>query len=222
MQLSRHRFLYSAENTITPDYVTEKFFDPLHHGAAVPLYWGAPNVALYSPTLPSTSSKSLPPYLDMASYLPRCFKRIIAMSLVSPLDAQSTHHSDSLAHSLSDSKVMEAWAHTAKFHHDSPQHRLRAALDFFLRKAQFSDVAEDDVQLTDSDCRPDAQFSSSAFSAVIAQLNVTLAKLSRVLRSEDLSKFKLFDPDHLNPLFPAVQDSHWFNTPCWTCDYLHG
>lgn len=46
--LRRYRFTLAFENSIAPDYVTEKFFDPLLVGS-VPVYLGAPNVADFAP-----------------------------------------------------------------------------------------------------------------------------------------------------------------------------
>jgi hypothetical protein len=46
--IARYKFCLSFENSISPDYVTEKFFDPLMAGT-VPVYRGAPNVADFAP-----------------------------------------------------------------------------------------------------------------------------------------------------------------------------
>jgi hypothetical protein len=46
--IRRYRFTLAFENSITPDYVTEKFFAPLAAGS-VPVYLGAPNVAAFAP-----------------------------------------------------------------------------------------------------------------------------------------------------------------------------
>ena len=46
--IARYRFTLAFENSITRDYVTEKFFDPLIAGS-VPVYLGAPNVAVFAP-----------------------------------------------------------------------------------------------------------------------------------------------------------------------------
>jgi hypothetical protein len=46
--IARYRFTLAFENSISPDYVTEKFFDPLIAGS-VPVYLGAPNVDDFAP-----------------------------------------------------------------------------------------------------------------------------------------------------------------------------
>lgn len=46
--LARYKFTLAFENSIAPDYVTEKFFDPLIAGS-VPVYLGAPNVLDFAP-----------------------------------------------------------------------------------------------------------------------------------------------------------------------------
>ncbi len=46
--IGRHKFTLAFENSVAPDYVTEKFFDPLVAGS-VPVYLGAPNVADFAP-----------------------------------------------------------------------------------------------------------------------------------------------------------------------------
>jgi len=46
--IARYKFTLAFENSITPDYVTEKFFHPLCVGS-VPVYMGAPNVADFAP-----------------------------------------------------------------------------------------------------------------------------------------------------------------------------
>jgi hypothetical protein len=45
---SGYRFTLAFENAIAPDYVTEKFYDPLLAGS-VPVYLGAPNVSQFAP-----------------------------------------------------------------------------------------------------------------------------------------------------------------------------
>lgn len=47
--IARYRFTVAFENSVEPDYVTEKFFQPLVVGS-VPIYRGAPNVALFAPS----------------------------------------------------------------------------------------------------------------------------------------------------------------------------
>ncbi len=46
--IARYRFTLAFENSIAPDYVTEKFYDPLVAGS-VPVYLGAPNVQDFAP-----------------------------------------------------------------------------------------------------------------------------------------------------------------------------
>jgi hypothetical protein len=46
--IARYRFTLAFENSIAPDYVTEKFFDALIAGS-VPVVLGAPNVAEFAP-----------------------------------------------------------------------------------------------------------------------------------------------------------------------------
>ena len=57
--IARHKFTLAFENSISPDYVTEKFFDPLVAGS-VPVYLGAPNVADFAPAPHS--------YIDTADF----------------------------------------------------------------------------------------------------------------------------------------------------------
>ena len=46
--IARYKFTLAFENAIEPDYVTEKFYEPLIAGS-VPVYLGAPNVAELAP-----------------------------------------------------------------------------------------------------------------------------------------------------------------------------
>jgi Glycosyltransferase family 10 (fucosyltransferase) C-term/Fucosyltransferase, N-terminal len=46
--ISNYRFTLAFENSISTDYVTEKFFQPLIAGS-IPVYWGAPNIEEFSP-----------------------------------------------------------------------------------------------------------------------------------------------------------------------------
>lgn len=46
--IANYRFTLAFENTISTDYVTEKFFEPLFVGS-VPIYLGAPNVDSFAP-----------------------------------------------------------------------------------------------------------------------------------------------------------------------------
>jgi len=67
--ISDYKFTLAFENAITPDYVSEKFFDPLVAGS-VPVYLGAPNVGDFAPgdscfinTADFTSVEALADYL---------------------------------------------------------------------------------------------------------------------------------------------------------------
>lgn len=46
--IAKYKFCIGFENSIAPDYVTEKFFEPLL-GGSVPVYRGAPNVESFAP-----------------------------------------------------------------------------------------------------------------------------------------------------------------------------
>lgn len=46
--IRRYKFTLAFENSISVDYVTEKFFHPLMAGS-IPVYYGAPNVDEFSP-----------------------------------------------------------------------------------------------------------------------------------------------------------------------------
>jgi len=46
--MATYKFTLAVENSITPDYVTEKFFDPMIAGS-VPVYLGAPNIDEFAP-----------------------------------------------------------------------------------------------------------------------------------------------------------------------------
>jgi len=46
--IARYKFTFAFENSISRDYVTEKFFDPLLAGS-VPVYFGAPNIEDFAP-----------------------------------------------------------------------------------------------------------------------------------------------------------------------------
>jgi len=67
--IANYKFTLAFENAITPDYVSEKFFDPLVAGS-VPVYLGAPNVEDFAPgdrcfinTADFDSPKALAEYL---------------------------------------------------------------------------------------------------------------------------------------------------------------
>jgi len=68
--IARYKFTLAFENSISKDYVTEKFFDPLIAGS-VPVYWGAPEIHEFAPARRSfidvaefESPKHLASYLD--------------------------------------------------------------------------------------------------------------------------------------------------------------
>lgn len=46
--IKKYKFVIAFENALYPDYVTEKFFDPLLAGT-VPIYYGAPNIDEFTP-----------------------------------------------------------------------------------------------------------------------------------------------------------------------------
>lgn len=47
--MSDYKFTIAFENAVAPDYVTEKFYNPLYAGS-VPIYLGAPNINEFSPS----------------------------------------------------------------------------------------------------------------------------------------------------------------------------
>ena len=59
LTIARYRFTLAFENSIAPDYVTEKFYDPLIAGS-VPIVLGAPNIREFAPAPGS--------YLDVADF----------------------------------------------------------------------------------------------------------------------------------------------------------
>ena len=67
--IANYKFCLGFENSIAPDYVTEKFFDPLISGS-VPVYRGAPNVDLFAPGVNSfiDASKFAGPH-ELAEFL---------------------------------------------------------------------------------------------------------------------------------------------------------
>ena len=65
----RYKFAIAFENSICPDYVTEKFFDPFLT-STVPIYLGAPNVEKYAPGDNSfINVKDFPDPADLADLL---------------------------------------------------------------------------------------------------------------------------------------------------------
>ncbi|WP_421914831.1 glycosyltransferase family 10 domain-containing protein [Mesorhizobium sp.] len=66
--IARYRFCLALENSISPDYVTEKIYDPLLAGT-VPVYLGAPNVDEFVPANAYIDASSFSSPADLASYL---------------------------------------------------------------------------------------------------------------------------------------------------------
>lgn len=66
--IARYRFCLALENSISPDYVTEKIYDPLIAGT-VPVYLGAPNVDEFVPANSYVNASAFSSPADLASYL---------------------------------------------------------------------------------------------------------------------------------------------------------
>lgn len=66
--IGRYRFCLALENSIAPDYVTEKIFDPLLAGT-VPVYLGAPNVRDFVPAHSYIDATAFGTPAKLASYL---------------------------------------------------------------------------------------------------------------------------------------------------------
>ncbi len=66
--IARYRFCLALENSISPDYVTEKIYDPLIAGT-VPIYLGAPNVDEFVPVNSYINASAFSSPADLASYL---------------------------------------------------------------------------------------------------------------------------------------------------------
>ncbi|MBZ9813093.1 glycosyltransferase family 10 domain-containing protein [Mesorhizobium sp. CA7] len=66
--IGRYRFCLALENSIAPDYVTEKMFDPLEAGT-VPVYLGAPNAAAFVPDNSYIDVASFSTPAELAAYL---------------------------------------------------------------------------------------------------------------------------------------------------------
>lgn len=66
--ISRYRFCLAFENSIAPDYVTEKLFDAFLAGT-VPVYLGAPNVAEFAPDNSYVDATQFTSPADLADYL---------------------------------------------------------------------------------------------------------------------------------------------------------
>ncbi|TPJ72751.1 glycosyltransferase family 10 fucosyltransferase [Mesorhizobium sp. B2-7-1] len=66
--IGRYPFCLALENSIAPDYVTEKMFDPLAAGT-VPVYLGAPNAAAFVPDGSYIDAASFGTSAELAAYL---------------------------------------------------------------------------------------------------------------------------------------------------------
>jgi alpha-1,3-fucosyltransferase 10 len=67
--IARYKFYLAFENSIAPDYVTEKLFDPLLVGT-VPIYLGAPNVDAFVPSRDAyINVRDFPEPRDLARHL---------------------------------------------------------------------------------------------------------------------------------------------------------
>lgn len=66
--IGRYRFCLALENSIAPDYVTEKIFDPLCAGT-VPVYLGAPNVGEFVPANSYIDATAFGTPAELAAYL---------------------------------------------------------------------------------------------------------------------------------------------------------
>ncbi|BCG89158.1 alpha-1,3-fucosyltransferase [Mesorhizobium sp. 113-3-9] len=66
--IARHKFCFATENSIEPDYVTEKIYDAFAAGT-VPIYLGAPNVDEFVPANSYIDANAFPNARDLAAYL---------------------------------------------------------------------------------------------------------------------------------------------------------
>ncbi|MBZ9674998.1 glycosyltransferase family 10 domain-containing protein [Mesorhizobium sp. ES1-1] len=66
--IARHRFCLALENSIEPDYVTEKIYDAFEAGT-VPIYLGAPNVNDFVPGNSYIDASAFPDEKTLADYL---------------------------------------------------------------------------------------------------------------------------------------------------------
>jgi len=66
--IARYRFCLALENSISPDYVTEKIFDPLMAGT-IPVYLGAPDVDEFMPADSYINASAFSSPAELASYL---------------------------------------------------------------------------------------------------------------------------------------------------------
>ena len=68
--IARYRFSLAFENSVAPDYVTEKLFEPLLLGT-VPVYLGAPNAAEFMPEHSYVDAGAFPSAKVLAEHLNR-------------------------------------------------------------------------------------------------------------------------------------------------------
>lgn len=66
--MGQYKFYFSAENSLCPDYVTEKFYRPLIHGS-VPVVYGAANYSAYVPRSSFISVTDFSSPKQLADYL---------------------------------------------------------------------------------------------------------------------------------------------------------
>ena len=66
--IARHMFCLALENSVEPDYVTEKIYDAFEAGT-VPIYLGAPNVDEFVPANSYIDASAFPDTKDLAAYL---------------------------------------------------------------------------------------------------------------------------------------------------------
>ncbi|MEO5760161.1 MAG: glycosyltransferase family 10 [Mesorhizobium sp.] len=66
--IGRYKFCLGLENSVAPDYVTEKMFEPLRAGT-VPVYLGAPNVDEFVPPNSYIDAADFSSPADLAAYL---------------------------------------------------------------------------------------------------------------------------------------------------------
>ena len=71
--IARHKFCFAMENSVEPDYVTEKIYDAFMAGT-VPIYLGAPNVDEFVPENSYIDASAFVGASDLAAYLQHLIK----------------------------------------------------------------------------------------------------------------------------------------------------